>query len=525
MAYVIRQPKSRRSSRLSVYVTAIAVVGLVGRTGFNLGEWTAYLEAHSQSSVVKTEDDASDRRNGTGMDEALNHTGQQKLKEEQENHATLPPSASLSMNQSSLSPLVGAMTVMVPSPLPSPSPPSAVDDDGSSPSTLVRKVYVCGWPFKTLLQIFEPEYKLKPATQYRGATPNDILIYGMYGPCPELGYPNGLNEDTTVKFLSRFPGKILIANGEPYGNNMKFAKATRSNSDIDDSDGRWTRFFQIGPYPPIGNEKAPLINEGKTIPYVNLYNNHSLKVTYMAIHMSAVLGPPPGSNTALTTGSLNMDPSTIWTWLTDPTKRRNNTGLYSPAIAYLAGHCVPFRQRAAARLSDVVPVHYSPFGCKVESNNSATNSSTPRTMPGPTFEAQGTFAKNFVIFHDYKYCMVMENKAYPGYITEKIVNAFLGGCLPIYYGTTEIFDIFNKDSFIFYDIHNPQPALDLIQRLEDDPAEYHRMLQETPILKEGQRTMDKYFSFGWSVRDRVDGNHDGVVTLRDKIRTMMGIPL
>ncbi len=353
----------------------------------------------------------------------------------------------------------------------------------------------------------------------------------MFGPCPELGYPDGLGEDATLILLKLFPGKILIANPETWGNNMKFAKAISSSNDIDDSDGRWTRFFQIGPYPSIGNENAPLINEGKTIPYVNLYSNRSLTVTYMSIHMSAVLGPAPAPDALLTASSSNtdnvnaIDSSTIWTWLTDPTKRRNNTGLYSPAIAYFVRNCVPYRQKAAKRLSDLVPVHYSPFGCKVENSNSVSNSSTPMTIAGPTATGRDVYEKNYVVFHDYKYCLVMENAAYPGCITEKIVNAFLGGCLPIYYGTTEIFDIFHEDSFIFYDIHNPQPALDLIQRLEDDPAEYHRMLQETPILKEGQRTMDKYFSFGWSVRDRVDGKDEVVVTLRDKIRTMMGIPL
>jgi hypothetical protein len=38
----------------------------------------------------------------------------------------------------------------------------------------------------------------------------------------------------------------------------------------------------------------------------------------------------------------------------------------------------------------------------------------------------------------------MENKRANGYITEKILNTFLAGCIPIYYGTTEILNIFNK---------------------------------------------------------------------------------
>lgn len=72
---------------------------------------------------------------------------------------------------------------------------------------------------------------------------------------------------------------------------------------------------------------------------------------------------------------------------------------------------------------------------------------------------------------------------------------------------------------LFYNIHNPQPALDLIRHLEANPTEYHRRLQETPILKDGQRTMDRYFSLSWTN----DGN-GAERTLKQRIRDMMGIP-
>ena len=37
----------------------------------------------------------------------------------------------------------------------------------------------------------------------------------------------------------------------------------------------------------------------------------------------------------------------------------------------------------------------------------------------------------------------------PGYVTEKIVNAFLAGSIPIYWGSRAVLEIFNPESFIY----------------------------------------------------------------------------
>jgi hypothetical protein len=44
-----------------------------------------------------------------------------------------------------------------------------------------------------------------------------------------------------------------------------------------------------------------------------------------------------------------------------------------------------------------------------------------------------SYYHNFRPFQKYKYCLVMENSAVSGYIIEVLVDAFIGGCLPIYY--------------------------------------------------------------------------------------------
>ena len=94
-------------------------------------------------------------------------------------------------------------------------------------------------------------------------------------------------------------------------------------------------------------------------------------------------------------------------------------------------------------------------------------------------------------FTRYRFSLCMENKKVPGYITEKILMAFLAGTVPVYYGTEEVFDIFNRDAFIYYDVKNPEKAVAKIKFLEQNPDEYDKMLNQ-PILNTG--SYDRYFS-------------------------------
>lgn len=93
-----------------------------------------------------------------------------------------------------------------------------------------------------------------------------------------------------------------------------------------------------------------------------------------------------------------------------------------------------------------------------------------------------------------------------------MTNAFLSGTVPIWYGTREVFDVFNERAFIYYDIKDPQPAIDRIKYLEKNQTAYNEV-QNEPILANGDQTIEDYFSF----RDDVgDGK------LKKRIRKMMG---
>ena len=114
-------------------------------------------------------------------------------------------------------------------------------------------------------------------------------------------------------------------------------------------------------------------------------------------------------------------------------------------------------------------------------------------------------------YSQYRFGLVLENKKKKGYMSEKILVAFMCGTVPIYYGTTDVFDIFNERAFIYYDVENPQPALDRIAYLEKNRTAYLEVISQ-PILKDGEQTLEKYFSLS----DEIGGGK-----LKQRIRAIL----
>jgi hypothetical protein len=83
--------------------------------------------------------------------------------------------------------------------------------------------------------------------------------------------------------------------------------------------------------------------------------------------------------------------------------------------------------------------------------------------------------QNADTFSDYRFVPSMENSARAGYISEKLFVGFLSGAIPIYYGTELVFDIFNKDAFIFWNVKQPQISLQQIEYLESNRTAYDEM--------------------------------------------------
>jgi len=49
---------------------------------------------------------------------------------------------------------------------------------------------------------------------------------------------------------------------------------------------------------------------------------------------------------------------------------------------------------------------------------------------------------------DYKFVIAFENSSYPGYITEKILEPLVAGCIPVYWGSPVVAKDFNEACFL-----------------------------------------------------------------------------
>lgn len=52
------------------------------------------------------------------------------------------------------------------------------------------------------------------------------------------------------------------------------------------------------------------------------------------------------------------------------------------------------------------------------------------------------------VITNYKFAICFENMSYPGYVTEKIIDCFRAGVIPIYLGAPDIGDFIPKATFI-----------------------------------------------------------------------------
>lgn len=104
---------------------------------------------------------------------------------------------------------------------------------------------------------------------------------------------------------------------------------------------------------------------------------------------------------------------------------------------------------------------------------------------GP-LEGDWTGDRILEIIAQYKFIICFENKWAGNYVTEKIVNPFLVGCVPVYWGSEHALDIFNERAMIYLGKREPSEAdiqrcCEEIVRLDRDDAAYLKMRAETPL--------------------------------------------
>ncbi len=83
---------------------------------------------------------------------------------------------------------------------------------------------------------------------------------------------------------------------------------------------------------------------------------------------------------------------------------------------------------------------------------------------------------------DFRFTIAAENGSYPGYTTEKLVDAFLAGSVPIYWGDPLVDCDFNPRAFLNYDDHGSvSRTVQAVLDLEDDSRAWRRVRSEAPM--------------------------------------------
>ena len=88
-------------------------------------------------------------------------------------------------------------------------------------------------------------------------------------------------------------------------------------------------------------------------------------------------------------------------------------------------------------------------------------------------------------FSSYKFSIAMENSEGDGYISEKIVDSFISGTIPIYYGDYNLDEYINPKSYILIkNEKNIKKKIKYIKEIDNDDEKYLKILKEKVLINE-----------------------------------------
>ncbi|ELP9120247.1 alpha-1,3-fucosyltransferase [Campylobacter lari] len=92
---------------------------------------------------------------------------------------------------------------------------------------------------------------------------------------------------------------------------------------------------------------------------------------------------------------------------------------------------------------------------------------------------------------DYKFNLCCENSSYPGYLTEKLFDAFFAGCIPIYWGDPSLNSNINQDFTLnpkayinAHDFNSIEDMINEIKKIDNDNIIYKKILKEPIFLND-----------------------------------------
>ena len=95
----------------------------------------------------------------------------------------------------------------------------------------------------------------------------------------------------------------------------------------------------------------------------------------------------------------------------------------------------------------------------------------------------GTVRDKIKFLSEYKFSVAMENSEGNGYITEKIVDAFKAGTIPIYNGDYLVDEYINPKTYILIKGEKDiDKKIEYIKKIDNDDKLYMEIIKEKPII-------------------------------------------
>lgn len=114
----------------------------------------------------------------------------------------------------------------------------------------------------------------------------------------------------------------------------------------------------------------------------------------------------------------------------------------------------------------------------------------------------GPIKDKFAFDQSHKFSLAFENCSHKGYTTEKIVEAFAAGAIPIYYGNPEIGKEFNTKAFV--NTHDFASLEDAVKRVIeiDQNDELYKQMKAEPIITGARKDDSELRAFLYNIFDQ-----------------------
>ena len=104
-------------------------------------------------------------------------------------------------------------------------------------------------------------------------------------------------------------------------------------------------------------------------------------------------------------------------------------------------------------------------------------------MAGKYKNNVGNITDKIEFLYSYKFSIAMENTEGDGYISEKIIESFLSGTIPIYYGGYLLDEFINPKSFILIKGNKDiKKKIEYIKKIDNNDEIYRNMLKERILI-------------------------------------------